>query len=92
MEILDSRITTEIARDVSVVFAHWPGTGSFDKNLLQQGQQISQWRPRHNVVLVTNTVDLRNLAREMPKHYPKNGEIAAFKVVFQYDNVLRLTV
>lgn len=92
VEILDSRITSEIARDVSVVFAHWPGTEIFDGNLLRQGQRISKWRPKQNVALITNTMDLRFLAREMPKHYLKNDNITAFKVMFQHENVLRLCV
>lgn len=90
MEILDSRVTTEIARDVSVVFAHWPGTDLFDKSLLQQGQRISQWRPNRNVALITNATDLHILADRIAERHPKNDNITAFKAVFQYDNILRL--
>ena len=90
MELLDSSVTTEISRDVSVVFAHWPVTELFDNNLLLQSQRISRWRPLRNVALITNKTDLRILAAKMPERYPRNTDISSFRVLFQYDNILRL--
>ena len=92
MELLDSKITTEIARDASQVFAHWPMNETIDTKLLGPSQTLTKWRPTANVALITNTEDLQALARKMPKEHIANPNIKSFTVLFQYDNILRLAV
>ena len=92
MELLDSKITTDISRDVSTVFVHWPVNKPIDTNLLGPSQVVTKWRPTANLALITNQEDLRILAGTMPGKYPANPNIRSFTVLFQYDNVLRLAI
>ena len=90
LQILDSNITTEISRDASIVFAHWPTSNTVDKSILGPSQRITKWRPTHNVALISDTKDLSSLARRMPNEFVKNLKIDCFHVIFQYENILRL--
>ena len=90
LQILDSNITTEISRDASIVFAHWPTSNTIDKSMLGPSQKVTKWRPTHNVALITDTKDLSTLAKKISNESARNPTIKCFHVVFQYENVLRL--
>ena len=81
-------IDDEIKSMVISIFRYW----RTEEIIIINQQKIKKWRPKRNVALLTNRLDLFELFRIIAAKTETKSDFSNFSTVFQTPSVLRLKI